>query len=794
MLTENSCIHCGADCGKHPVIWESKKFCCNGCKQVYLILNENKLAQYYKIESTPGLQLDQAPPDSKYSYLDKSEVQEKLFEFHENDIAKVRFFIPGIHCASCIWLLENLYKLNTGVKHAAVNFIKKEYAVSFNTKEISLRELVELLSSIHYIPDISLNSLEKDDNKPETKKLLYKIGVAGFVFGNVMLYSLPEYFNGEPLDESLGNFLNYLSFILIIPLVFFSGSDYILSAYKNLKKGIVNVDLPIAIGILTLFGVTSYEVLSGTGPGYSDSLSGFLFFLLIGKWYQNKTYQALSFNRDYKSYFPIAVTRISDGIEENVLLDEIRVGDHIKIRNKELIPADSNMISGQALVDYSFVTGESTPVRKKVGEPVYAGGVQTAGSITIQVSTEVKQSHLTQLWNQSEDRSEKKSSLVSIIDKVSVYFTVSIISIALIGFGIWLFLDGLSAAIMVLTSVLIVACPCALALSLPFTFGSSMRILGQKGFYIKNTSVIEKLTRIDSIVFDKTGTLTKPDENKIEFVGTSLTREEMNSLSILSSQSTHPLSQALARHFPCSEEALILGFVEVSGRGIFAKVNNVDFKIGSGEYVSSPEQDIQESGSMVHVSIDNVYKGYFVISNRYRDGFSHVINNLARSFTLYLLSGDRDTERMRLEKFFDSGKMLFNQKPIEKMEFIQDLQKNGANVLMTGDGLNDSGAFIESDVALSLADDIYHFSPAGDAILEARRFDQLDKYIQFARKSLSIVKVSFAISILYNIVGLSFAITGNLSPVVAAILMPISSISVVAFATFSTGILGRKLK
>ena len=268
----------------------------------------------------------------------------------------------------------------------------------------------------------------------------------------------------------------------------------------------------------------------------------------------------------------------------------------------------------------------------------------------------------------------------------------------------------------------------------------------------------------------------------------------MNSLSILSSQSTHPLSQALARHFPCSEEAEILGFVEVSGRGIFAKVNNVDFKIGSGEYVSAPEQDIQESGSMVHVSIDSVYKGYFVISNRYRDGFSHVINNLARSFTLYLLSGDRDTERMRLDKFFDSGKMLFNQKPIEKMEFIQDLQKNGANVLMTGDGLNDSGAFIESDVALSLADDIYHFSPAGDAILEARRFDQLDKYIQFARKSLSIVKVSFAISILYNIVGLSFAITGNLSPVVAAILMPISSISVVAFATFSTGILGRKLK
>lgn len=792
-MTENACVHCGADCGKSPVVYIQQKFCCSGCKQVYQLLNENKLYQYYKLENTPGVRIDDPAHQGKYAFLDKEEVKQKMYEFLEGNLARITFYIPSIHCASCIWLLEHLTRLNNGIKQSSVNFIRKEVAVSFDTVELSLRQLVELLVSIHYIPDISLKTLEKKDIHSIDRTLMYKIGVAGFVFGNVMLYSLPEYFNGKPLGDSLGTFLYYISFILTIPVVFYSGSDYIISAWKNLKKGIVNIDLPIALGILALFFVTSFEVLINSSPGYSDTLSGFLFFLLIGKWYQSKTYQSLSFDRDYKSYFPVAVTKIENNVQQSTLLDEIAVGDILLIRSKELIPVDGILVDGTALIDYSFVTGESVPIKKEPGDFVYAGGIQISGAITINVEREVKQSHLTQLWNQKEPKQDNRRSLTSLIDSISIYFTVTIIIIALSGFFGWLILGDFHTAILVLTSVLIVACPCALAMSLPFTLGTAMRILGTKGMYLKNIRVIEKLAKIDTVVFDKTGTLTKPDENNIRFTGSALTGWEIQAIKSLVHQSTHPLSQALDRHFAAIQPMTTTGFVEMSGKGAFATVDGIPIKLGSQAFVCGETDEIKVKDSGIYISINQIIRGHYKISNQYRPGFDKVIHQLGKQFDLYLLSGDNDAEKEHLLPYFGEGKIFFNQQPQNKMAFIARLRNEGKNVMMTGDGLNDAGAFMQSDVALSIADDIYHFSPAGDAIIEAAQFQRLTAYISFARKSLVIVRMSFGISFLYNLIGLSIALTGNLSPVVAAILMPISSITVVAFATFATKLLAKRV-
>ena len=792
-MSDNICIHCGADCGKEPIIFSLQNFCCSGCKQVYQLLNENQLHQYYTFEKTPGVRIADRDHESKYAFLDKEEVKQKLYEFGEGNSARVTFYIPSIHCVSCIWLLEHLNRLNKGVKQSAVNFVRKEVTVNFNTSETSLREVVELLVSIHYIPDISLKTLEKNEIHSVDRTLMYKIGVAGFIFGNVMMYSLPEYFNGKALHESLGPFLHYLGFALAIPLVFYSGSDYIISAVKNLRKGIVNIDLPIALGILALFFVTGYEVFTNRGPGYSDTLAGFLFFLLIGKWYQSKTYQSLSFDRDYKSYFPVAVTKIENGETISTLLEEIAVGDLLLLRSKELIPADGILIDGSALIDYSFVTGESIPIKKIAGDYVYAGGIQTGGAITIRVEREVKQSHLTQLWNQNEPKQATHRSLTSLIDAISIYFTIIIIFIALSGFIVWMTIGDFRTAILVLTSVLIVACPCALAMSLPFTLGTTMRILGNKGMYLKNFRVIEKLTRIDTLVFDKTGTLTKPDENKVQFIGTDLTDWEIRGIKSLVHQSAHPLSQALDRHLSGIKSLDTHGFIEMAGKGIFATIDGIAIKLGSQKFVCDTEHDTGPITSGVYISIDQTVRGYYKISNQYRSGFSNVIRKLGKQFDMYLLSGDNAAEKEHLEQFFDQDKIFFNQQPQQKMEFIAALRTQGRQVMMTGDGLNDSGAFMQSDVALSIADDIYHFSPAGDAIIEAAQFHQLTAFIGFARKSLVIVKASFAISFLYNIIGLTIALTGNLSPVVAAVLMPASSVTVVAFSTFATRLLAKRM-
>lgn len=786
MLPANQCVHCGADCGKSPIVKGEHLFCCHGCSLVYEILHENKLSQYYTFEKTPGIKVADLTYHTKYAFLDKEEVQARMYEFMEANIAKVTFYMPAIHCISCIWLLEHLSKINPGILHSTVNFITRKVAITFDTSKISLRQLVELLVSINYIPDISQQTLEKKQVESGDKSLLYKIGVAGFVFGNVMLYSLPEYLNHKPLGESLGTFLHFMSFALLIPIVFYSGSDYLVSAWTSLKRGIININLPIAIGIITLFSVTSFDVLTMKGPGYSDSLAGFLFFLLLGRWYQGKSYQALTFDRDYQSYFPVAVSKMVDGIESSLMLEEIAVGDELLIRNKELIPADSILVSGIALIDYSFVTGESTTIRKNEGEFIYAGGRQTGGAITVKVEKTVKQSHLTQLWNQEVEKTQSSKSIVNLTDRLSVPFTIIIMAIALAGFGWWGWTGDWHVAITVFTSVLIVACPCALSMSLPFTLGSAMRIFGKKGIYLKNTTIIEKLVKIDTIVFDKTGTITKPDVNKIQFVGDVLTEEEIRSVFSLARQSTHPLSNAIARNYQYVEIQATEGFVEIAGRGIYGKVNNLSYKMGSMEFVTGSSEATVSYASHVYLSVNEKIKGYFTIENLYREGFDTLMKELKGHFDIYLLSGDNDAEREKLKSYFDPAKMFFNQQAQEKMDFIKALQRQGKKVLMTGDGLNDAGAFLQSEVALSIADDIYHFSPAGDAIVDASKIGQLYRFIRFAHQSLKIVKISFAISFLYNIVGLSYALSGHLSPVIAAILMPISSVSVVAFATFAT--------
>ncbi len=718
-------------------------------------------------------------------------MKQKLITFSEGGISKVKFFIPVIHCASCIWLLENLKTLHKGIKFSFVNFTKKEVDITFSEAEISLRQLVELLSSIHYIPDLSQSQSDKDEDKHAYKKLLYKIGVAGFVFVNVMTYSLPAYFNGEPLGDKLQSLFSILSYILIIPVVFYSGSDYYISAFKNLMKKNISIDLPIALGIIVLFLVTTYDIFFTGAAGYCDSLAGLIFFLLVGKWYQSKTYEALSFDRNYKSYFPIAVTKINKQIEESILLEKIQVDDELIIRNKELIPADSVLLEGEGQIDYSFVTGESRPVIKKTGDFIYAGGRQMGGIIKIGVEKEVNQSHLTKLWNQDKTYDKPTDSLKSLSDKISKYFTIIIIAIAILGFAFWMLKGETHTAIFVFTAVLIVACPCALALSIPFTFGNTMRIFGKAGLYIKNTDVIEKLSHINTIVFDKTGTLTKPNETKISYKGRALSNVEISAIHSLAKQSTHPLSTAISDHFADAEYIHPNHFVEVAGRGIFGKVNSFEIRLGSEEYVTNRESSAKQKSSVVFVSLNKETVGVFTVSNQYREGFEQVLNTLKKQFKMYLVSGDNDSEADNLSAYFDNDKMLFNQKPGDKADFIKDLQNQKQTVLMTGDGLNDAGALMQSDVALTIANKVYHFSPASDAVLEAGKFAQLANFIRFTRTSLRIVKLSFTISFFYNVIGISFAISGNLSPVVAAILMPISSVSVVAFATFATRLAGK---
>lgn len=800
-MDENiECIHCGEDCGRSPVVWEDKNFCCEGCKTVYQLLNENKLSNYYEIYNSPGIKVDLQDFGQKYAYLDNAEIQKQLIYFKEGDFSKVMLYVPDIHCSSCIWLLENLFQLNRAITQSSVNFVKKEVDITFKNSEISLRQVVELLASIHYIPNISLESVQGEKNKGENKTLLIKIGISGFVFGNTMLLSMPDYIpGGELLETNFKNFFGYISLFLSLPIVLYTGNDYILSAYKNLKHGILNIDFPISLGILAIFFQSSYEIISATGTGYMDSLAGLVFFLLIGKWYQNKTYQALSFERDYKSYFPIAVTKIGAKGEEIIPLNNIKVDDKIIVHNQELIPADGILIKGDANINYSFVTGESKPVFKHSGDELYAGGKQIGSTIVVEVTKEVMQSKLTQLWNQNDNTDSHSKNLTFVIDKISKYFTYFILITALSAALYWLFYDY-NNAIKAFASVLIVACPCALALSIPFTYGNIMQAFGRVGFYLKKSNVVETLSHIDTVVFDKTGTITFIDGNSISFkiISRDMTDGEISMVKSLSRQSQHPLSKAIFDSIDSDTKLRtdIDDYMEIASSGIKAVFGDDKIKMGSANFVGYVQSKyVNHNSSVVYVSVNNEVLGYYSIANRYRDGVEDLANELNKNYELHIISGDNNAERERLMEIFGSDvKMSFDQSPMDKYEYIKKLNTQGKKVLMIGDGLNDAGALKESYLGISIADDVFSFSPASDAILEAKQFFRLPRFITYSKSSLKIVYASFVLSFLYNVFGLSFAVSGHLSPIIAAILMPISSVTVVAFVTLLSRFVTRKLK
>ncbi|RKD91408.1 heavy metal translocating P-type ATPase [Mangrovibacterium diazotrophicum] len=793
--TKTTCIHCGDDCGKHPIIWDEKPFCCNGCQTVYQLLNSKQLGRYYEIEKVPGIKIEQPEPEAsdKFNFLDLPEIQTKLLDFSDGGISKVRFFIPSIHCASCIWLLENLHLLHQGVIQSSVNFPKKEVSITFKDEKISLRKLVELLASIHYVPEINPKADTQEQGSKSTRTLLLKMGIAGFSFLNAMIYHFPQYLPGaNELEAGFRQLFGWLSFALSIPVLFYCASDYFLSAWKSLKKKIISIDLPIALGLITLFVQSTIEIVSHSGIGYFDSLTGLVFFLLIGKWYQGITYEALTFERNYKSYFPVAVTKLSENGKETIPLEQLQAGDRILVRNQELIPADATIVSGQGNIDYSFVTGESIPVSKQTGDFVFAGGRQSGSAVELLVQKEVEQSYLTQLWNQSRGQKQDEASLSNLINKVSQYFTITIISIALAAAIYWQFADS-AKSIFAFTSVLIIACPCALALTIPFTFGSTMRQFGRKGFYLKNADVIEKLYRTTTVVFDKTGTITHAQSSRVRFEGNQLKQEQIVLIRSLCKHSSHPLSKTLFNQLEEGTIWEVENFTELPSLGLSGTVNKCKVNLGSRYFVTGQKEGQEELRTQVWVNMDGKTLGHFHFENRYREGLDETIDELHQHYDLHLISGDNEAERANLLPLFkDHARLNFNQSPTDKLAYVQELQANGKNTLMIGDGLNDAGALMESKVGLVIADNIYNFTPACDAILQASQFGKLDRFLQFTRTSLTIVKLSFAISFLYNLVGISFAVSGNLSPIVAAILMPLSSVTVVAFATFSVRVAASK--
>lgn len=790
---KTSCYHCSEDCDDKVVVYDEKPFCCEGCKLVYELLSENNLCNYYDLDQKAGISRKDAQQNYRYSFLEDVQLKKSLVKFTDGNETHVNLQVPSMHCSSCVYLLENLHKLDKGVIKSTVNFPKKEVEIIYKEAETTLSKIAELMASIGYEPHVSLEQLDKKENK-HNRSRIYKIGISGFAFGNIMMLSFPEYFSlGNFFDQNhFTSYFGYLNIALSLPVFFYAAYEFFESGIKSLKKGFLNIDLPIALAVLVTFVRSLYEILSHTGAGYLDSMSGIVFFMLIGRYFQDRTYETLSFERDYKSFFPLAITKLNKGKEEQIPVNQVKKGDHLLIRNKELIPADGILIKGDAQIDYSFVTGESTLIHKDRGDLLYAGGRQEGSSLMIEVVKEVSQSYLTRLWNKDVFQ-ERKDAYESFIHTISKYFTIVLFVITAAAFFYWLRTD-IKLALNALTTTLIIACPCALLLSSTFTNGNIIRLYGKYKFYLKNSDAIEKLSDIDVIVFDKTGTITEAQHARINYVGVELNNEESTLLSNVFRHSAHPLSKRVYDYLGHTESIDLVKFTEIEGKGIIAEFNNHLIRIGSEKFILSNVENTEVKESRVYIEINNKYYGYFALNNVYRNGFSSLVNELKDKYKLMVLSGDHDSEKEVLKYMLgENAELHFKQSPEDKLTKIKSLQATGKKVMMIGDGLNDAGALKQSDIGIAVTDHANYFSPACDVIMDGSVFNKLYRFIRFSRVSKNVIIASFIISIMYNIIGLFFAVQGQLSPVIAAILMPASSISIVLFTTVASSLFARRL-
>ncbi|WP_236980341.1 heavy metal translocating P-type ATPase [Membranihabitans maritimus] len=779
------CYHCGDRLPDNKIVFDNKKFCCQGCQTVYSILKENDLCSYYHLNGTPGITKRKEVHKEKYLFLNDPKISKSFVDFKDDISTKATFSIPSIHCSSCLWLLEKLHNIESGIRSSRVDFARKKVSVIFDHNIIDLKQVAELLTSIGYEPYISF---DEDRNKTydsslrqSRRDLLNRLGVAGFCFGNIMLASLPEYFSGiNSLAENWAYFFRYFNLLLAIPVFFYSSLPFFRSAGAGIRKGVLNIDIPVSIAIIITFIRSLVEVIGGYGSGFFDSMAGIVFFMLIGRYLREKAQNNMVFDRDYRSYFPLAVNRVEGKLIHSVSLSDLRKNDIIRLHSGDIVPADSLVLGDAVLVNYSFVTGESHPVRIQKGGVLYAGGRIVKGLIELSILKPVSQSYLVSLWNDYDASQEGEENHSDFVNFWGIRFTYLVLLIAVASAIYWGIFDP-SKMWTSATAVLIIACPCALLLASTYADAQFIRHFSLRKVYLKNAKVFSELRKVSRIVFDKTGTITQPDKNAILYRGQNLSTYQQRLLKSLALESVHPISKGITKYFEGIDPILIDSFNEIPGKGIEGWIDNHHVQIGSRDFAKAFTFDAFKFPH-AFVNIDGKALGYFKLQNVLRPEIINCISRIKENNTkISLLSGDNEGERVTMENLLgNESDIRFSQSPHDKKEAVKAYQKDGESVLMVGDGLNDAGALKSANVGVVISEDSQYFTPACDIIVDSESIGILPDLTRLAIWNKRLVTICFIFSLGYNFTGLWFAVQGLLSPLMAAIIMPLSSLTIIA--------------
>lgn len=785
------CRHCGLPCDDQAVSTDTGPFCCIGCEAVFDLLAAHRLSGYYSdCAVPPGVpQRDRARRAAdRFAGLDDPDVAARVVQFDDGRTAVATFAVPSVHCGSCVYLLEQLWRFDAGITRSEVNLQRRTVRVEFRSDATTARRIAEQLASLGYEP---VTDGEKSaGTMPRARRRLYmQLGVAGFAFGNMMLFSIPRYVNGGPLGDGFQGLFDGLNVAFALPVLVFSAADYFRVGWRAIRARTISIEVPVAIGLAVMFGRSVADLAVRRGPGFLDSFAGLVFFLLIGRLFQQKAFERLAFDRTFRSFLPLTV-HVQDGTAlRTIAAGALRPGDCLVLRRNEIVPADARLLDVDAAVDYRFLTGEETPVVVRAGERVRAGG-RAASAMRLTVLRTPSESELASLWANPAFAAPKDRWIVEAGGRFGAWFTTLACGLAAAGAIAWW--PDAAASATVATAVLIVACPCALTLSAPIALGTAMGLLGRRGLFLKDAAVVLDLSRIDTVIFDKTGTLTTTTALAVDAIG-NLTAREWALAQRLASESSHPVSVAIARadvrvgqvdgtvihhhQAPTRPEHAR----EVPGEGLTGTIDGERLAIGSAAFIAGLTRQPVGPPDRTFVLVGQRV-GWVQVTARPRAGIEAAARALQNEYALVLASGDSDHEAAQWSPLFGSA-MHFRQTPVQKLALVQAQRQAGRRVLMVGDGLNDGGALRAADVGFSVCDDSACIVPACDGAIGGAGLAELPAVLRFTRRTRQIVIAAFAVSVAYNVVGLTLALTGSLTPLASAILMPISSLTIVGLSS-----------
>jgi len=801
--TEKFCFHCGLPLSpeatfKEKINGTQRSFCCIGCRAVCNAIYGSGLEGFYT-RTPDNIQLAPPPEASKdLALYDLDEVQAEFVDTLATQ-REINLLVEGIHCAACVWLIERSLQPMEGVLDARVNLSGKRLKLCWDNSEIKLSEVLSRLAQIGYAAVPYDPEVAEGKFKQQNRDMLFRLAFAGFAMMNLLWISIALY-SGADKGE-FRNLFQWIGLALATPTLFYSGYPFLRGAWTGLRRLHLTMDLPIAIGALTTYAYSLYVTLSQslTAHVYFDTVVNFLFVILVGRYLESiSKHKAVDSTQRLLDLQPRAAVVLLDNDEKLTPIRAVKIDDIVLVKPGERIAADGVVMQGHCSVDESMLTGESEPVLKTSGDAVSAGTLSIDSSLQIRVTATLKNTALGRIIHLVEDAQASKAPIQCVADRIVPWFVLITLFLASMTF-IWRLSTDFELALMAATSVLIITCPCAFGLATPMAIAVASGAGARDGILVKNGGVLETLSHINHFVFDKTGTLTE-GRMRVQEVFTNNDRSTDEILAMAAAVERHSEHSIATAILDESTNKSVLKFnathfTNRPGQGVAAQIQDVKVLLGTKTWLKSHEVTFDEEimqrarhweklgTSCILVAIDGKHVGLIAVADRLRADAKNLIKNLRNNgIRLTVLSGDSQTVAENIAHQLGGMNVIAEVLPEDKDRVIQKMQQAGEKVAMVGDGINDAPALMRADVGIALGSGTDVSGESADIVLMSDELDKVRLALSLSHRTLKTIRQNISISFIYNIIMVPLAMMTLITPLIAAISMPISSLLVIANA------------